>query len=288
MFFLIKEGPSGRPPPDMTEREKEEYSDTFERENGVSLPMKCIGDNPPRHKIAKLILNSLWGGFLKNPLKKKVKDIVANRDEFVTWIDKDCFVEKIFQILSKQVLLMTHRVQKKFVKHNGKGDMVHGIFTTALACLKLLLEGLLKKCECILYMDVDSIIFMEYPNDTRAEDIVMANVLGRWVDQITPEKHFETGLLRGRYISGFVSGGPKNYGLEICWCNEERTIPKYEDCVKESKKCVIRGFKKDGGDVTFNAMKKIAFDLRRYAHMNERQRIEWAKKEGIIHTYIHT
>ena len=72
-------------------------------------------------------------------------------------------------------------MQKEFVKHDGKGDMVHGIFTTALARLKLLRKGLLKK----------------------------------------NEKHPETGRLRELYISAFNSGGPKIYGLEICWCNED-------------------------------------------------------------------
>ena len=46
--------------------------------------------------------------------------------------------------------------------------------------------------------------------------------------------------------------------------------------MKDCEKCVIRGFKKDRGDVTFDAMKKIAFDSGRYVRMNERQRIEWA------------
>ena len=98
---------------------------------------------------------------MKNPYKKKVKDILTNRNEFATWINKDCFVEKNFKVLSKRVLLTTNRVQKEFVKHDGKGDMVHGIFTTALACLKLLREGLLKKINRIFYMDTDSIIFMD-------------------------------------------------------------------------------------------------------------------------------
>ena len=86
---------------------------------------------------------------------------------------------------------------KRICKTRQKGRY-HGIFTTALARLKFLLEGLLKKDDRILYMDTDSIIFMEYPNDTHTEDILTANVLGRWVEEITPEKHFETGLLRER------------------------------------------------------------------------------------------
>ena len=56
-------------------------------------------------------------------------------------------------------------MQKEFVKHDGKGDMVHGIFTTTLACLKLLQQGLLKKSNRISYMDTDSIIFMDYPGE---------------------------------------------------------------------------------------------------------------------------
>ena len=102
-----------------------------------------------------------------------------------------------------------------------------------------------------------------------------------WVDEIKPKKHPETGRLRKRYISAFTSGGPKNYGLEICWCNEDGTIPKYEERVKKSGKCVIRGFKKDGGDVSFDAMKNIAFDSKKYACMSDLQRIEWAWKPGI-------
>ena len=91
MFFPIKEESSGWPRSDMTEREKDEYIDAFERENGVTLCKECIEDNPPRRKIAKFILNSLWGGFVKNPFKKKVKDM-ANQEDLFTWINKDCFV----------------------------------------------------------------------------------------------------------------------------------------------------------------------------------------------------
>ena len=98
-------------------------------------------------------------------------------------------------------------------------------------------------------MDTDSIIFMDYSDDELyVESIETRNVLGCWVDEIKPKKHPETGCLCERYISAFTSGGPKNYGLEICWCNEDGTIPKYEKRVKESEKCVIQGFKKDGGD----------------------------------------
>ena len=33
---------------------------------------------------------------MKNPYKKKVKDILTNRNEFATWINKNCFVETSF------------------------------------------------------------------------------------------------------------------------------------------------------------------------------------------------
>ena len=174
----------------MMERQKDDYIDAFERENGVCLRKDHIKDNPTLRKIAKLILNSLWGGFMKNPHKKKVKDMLTNQNEFAIWINKDCFVEKNFEVLSKRVLLTIHRMQKEFVKHDGKGDMVHGIFTTALARLKLLREGLLKKNNRILYMDTDSIIFMDYPDDKLyVESIETRNVLGCWEDEIKPKKH---------------------------------------------------------------------------------------------------
>ena len=89
MFFRIKEEASGWPRPDLTERQKDDYIDAFERENDVRLRKDHIEDNPTRRKIAKLILNSLWGGFVKNPYKKRVKDILMNQNEFATWINKD-------------------------------------------------------------------------------------------------------------------------------------------------------------------------------------------------------
>ena len=131
-------------------------------------------------------------------------------------------------------------------------------------------------------MDTDSIILIDYPDDKLyMESIQTRNVLSCWVDEIKPKKHPETGHLRERYISVFTSGGPKNYGLEICWCNEDGTILEYEERVKESGKCVIRGFKKDRGDVTFDAMKNITFDSKKYACMSDLQRIKWARKQGI-------
>ena len=55
MFFRIKEEASSWPRPDMTERQRDDYIDAFERENGVRLRKDHIEDNPTHHKIAKLI-----------------------------------------------------------------------------------------------------------------------------------------------------------------------------------------------------------------------------------------
>ena len=80
----------------MTEREKDDYIDAFERENGVRPRKDYVEDNPTCRKIAKLILNSLWGGFVKNPYKKKVKDILTNWNEIATWVNKKLFCREKF------------------------------------------------------------------------------------------------------------------------------------------------------------------------------------------------
>lgn len=121
-------------------------------------------------------------------------------------------------------MVATHKVKKELRKHDGKGSMIHGAFTTAYARLHLYEMGLKPKGDRVLYFDTDSIIYLLKPGDT---PLPLGDGLGQFTNEIEPEVHpdFPEELPRERYVSAFVSGGPKNYCLEISFKNRDGSLP---------------------------------------------------------------
>ena len=75
MWFKMKAEAKGWPKEDMSDDEKIESIQEFKEKNdGILLDISKIESNKTRYMIAKLLLNSLWGGWCKNPFKAKQRN----------------------------------------------------------------------------------------------------------------------------------------------------------------------------------------------------------------------
>ena len=110
-----------------------------------------------------------------------------------------------------------------------------------------------------MYFDTDSIIYLLKPGDT---PLPLGTELGQFTDEIEPVIHpdFPEEEPRQRYVSAFVSGGPKNYCLELSFKNRDNSLPTLAEKKVSDFKTVIRGFslsKETRQNINFSMMKNI-------------------------------
>ena len=164
--------------------------------------------------------------------------------KFHKWLNDNSLTERNFTVLDENAVVVTHKVKKELKKHDGKGSIIHGAFTTAWARLHLYEKGLQKKTDRVLYFDTDSIIYLLKEGD---EPLPLGDGLGEFTDEVEPVVHpdFPDEPPRERYISSFVSGGPKNYSLELSFRERDGSLPSRETKKVSDFKTVIRGFSLD-------------------------------------------
>ena len=247
-----------------TETQKK-YQDRFLEENGIELDHHCIKEDKTKYAVAKLFLNTLWGYFCKNPEGKTQTEIFTKPGKFRKWLNDYAKVNKNFTVLDLNTLLVTHRIHD-FKKHDGRGNILHGAFTTGWARMHLYEKGLQKKA-AMSYILTPILSFIY-------RDLVKIRYLwevkfGEFTDEIEPTKFGEEpdAPLRDRYCSAFMSGGPKNYCLELSFKNEDGSIPKPEDRIVSDFK-TIRGFSLDEEarkKLNFTTMKRIVEDSATWA-----------------------
>ena len=102
-------------------------------------------------------------------------------------------------------------------------------FTTALARLKLY-EAFQKLGEQVLYCDTDSIIYKYKPNTTDKIINTYDNRLGYFKDELLDKYGPD------KYITEFVSGGPKNYAYMLNDGTIEKKIKGCDGSYKSSQK----------------------------------------------------
>ena len=100
-------------------------------------------------------------------------------------------------------------------KPNPKGNIMIAVFTTAYA--RLHLYGAVERLnERVLYMDTDSVVYKQKPNEWEPP---LGDHLGEWTDEV-----------KGAKITEFVICGPKNYGYVML--NETTGVTKTSMKVK--------------------------------------------------------
>ena len=135
--------------------------------------------------------------------------------------------------INDALLQVNYKYKNEFKESNYKTNIFIAAFTTALARLKLY-ETLELLGEQVLYCDTDSIIYKYMPGTKDIKINTYDNRLGYFKDEMADEYG------PGKYITEFVSGGPKNYAFKV-----------NDGSVKSKIKA---------RDSSFNSLQKLNFD----------------------------
>lgn len=199
-FLKIKQEASGWPAWATTDDLKQQYLRDYKAKEGIELDPSKIEYNGPVRDNAKAILNSLWGGWVKN-LDRIEKELIFEPGSFHKWVEDESATEKHFTFVADNAVAVTSRKDERFVPTDSSGCYVHGCFVTAYARIKLM--GVLEKLgEKALYCDTDSLAFPWQTGDDF--QLPEGDYLGE-LTSVFKNPH--------RAIREFVSGGAKNYGL---------------------------------------------------------------------------
>ena len=153
--------------------------------------------NPDKHTVAKLMLNSMWGKFGQRTNKTQVREFTRAQDMH-TFLGSGKYDVRYVSPLTAD------RVEVHFKLHEEMEDVSPNLnifvacFSTCWALLRLY-EALETLQERVLYFDTDSVIFYKDQNQPSLE---LGNYLGDFKDELAPDES----------IVEFCSGGPKNYG----------------------------------------------------------------------------
>ena len=196
-----KQEASGYPNGCVTDEQKDAYIKAYFEKEGVLLDKTKIEFNPGLRCIFKLMLNSLWGFFAKNPNKMKHK-FINQPSEWFSMVNNNQYIIADVDHSNENVLQVyyTENIESELDSNNT--NVVLAAFVTAQGRLKLYSE-LEKLGERVLYMDTDSIIFKSKPGEYEPQ---LGDNLGDWTNEISPSQ--------GGHITSFVSAGAKNYAYD--------------------------------------------------------------------------
>lgn len=211
-----------------TEAEKDEYVERYKEEMGIEMEKHRVEHNPGLYYIAKLCLNSLWGKYGQRDMFSTTKDTFTS-DQFDAIMEND--ENQILTVLLHENDARTVKYKKKcaFSSAPASTNIAIAAFTTAYARLRLY-EALELLGDAVLYMDTDSVIFVD-----RGQDVVLGDYLGDLTDELDA----------GDWITEFVSTGPKSYAYNTH---------------KGKQVCKVKGFTLNAGAsqvLHFDAMKRM-------------------------------
>lgn len=269
-FFKLKAQAKGYPAGVVTEEQKDEYIEKFFRETGIRLDKDKIKKDASMYQLAKLFLNTLWGYFCKNPHEQQQSNVVTDPSAFRRWLNDAALTNKNFCVLDENALLTVHKVIREFKKADCKGSIIQGGFTTGWARIHLYETCLNPMGFQVLYFDTDSVIFTQKQGEA---GLPLGDKLGELTNELEPVE--VEGVMRDVYCAAFVSGGPKNYAMQICLKNLDGTIPPFEEREIYTAKTVIRGFslsEETKKVLNFDVMAKIVIDSAIWANADENER----------------
>ncbi|XP_069109808.1 uncharacterized protein [Argopecten irradians] len=215
MFLKIKQEASGWPSWVKTEDDVVRYIEDYHRHEGILLKKDNIKKNKALRSLAKLLLNSFWGKFgqrLNMPQTSFFHD--SETDKFFQCLSDPRKNVKDFHIISDDIIQLTWENGNDTVPENMQTNVFIASFTTTYARLRLYTECLEKLEDRVLYMDTDSVIYVQRRDD---QPLPLGDLLGELTSELDEDD----------YIEEFVSGGPKQYAYKT---------------VKGKRECKIRGF----------------------------------------------
>lgn len=160
--------------------------------------------------------------------------IVNDPKELIKLICNPSSVMNDFNILSEDLLMVSHEYNDSFLPVDTTTNVYVAAFTTAYARLKLydILNELDRR---VLYCDTDSVIYTATGNQKQLQ-------LGDYLGELTNE------LSENEHITDFVSAGPKLYAFKT---NKGNTV------------CKVRGF-----TLNYEASQQINFETVRRDILN--------------------
>lgn len=185
----------------VSDKEKEQYIADYALHQGIELDPSKIGVyNPGLYMVAKICLNSLWGKYGQRDSFSQTLD-TFNDDDFdkVILNDRNHIQSVLFH--SSTARTICYETTELFLGSPKKTNIAIAAFTTAYARLRLY-EALEVLDRRVLYMDTDSVLFVESVGDPEAL------VCGAYLGDLTNE------LDDGDYITDFCSTGPKSYAYK--------------------------------------------------------------------------
>jgi hypothetical protein len=199
-FLRIKQEASGYPAWVQSEGDQDEYIRQYKEAEGITLRKDHISHNPGLRTVAKLALNSFWGKFGEKPNQTK-SIYITDPVQFKRMANDHSTDIAMIYMINEDCLLVETAKSSTFEEDNLKTNEVIASFTTCWARLKLY-EILDFLSERVLYMDTDSIIFSSREGQPMPP-------LGDFLGELTSE------VPEGRWITEFISSGPKSYSYRL-------------------------------------------------------------------------
>lgn len=205
MALKLKMESSGVPIDCITEDDITRFINAVRENKGIEIDRNLLKKNSGRRLIAKLIANSQWGYLAMNTNKTQTI-FVSSHNEWNKMLCNDQYVIHNADLIStdKEILQVQFTIAEEFADNDSNTNVALAAFVTCHARLKLYSE-LEKLDDRVLYFDTDSIIYLTKPDDSYHP--IIGDSLGDWTREIPPEE--------GKYITEFVSAGPKNYAYKL-------------------------------------------------------------------------
>ena len=203
-FLKIKQESSSVPKDCLKEdgRVNEQHLDNFvkdfQRVEGVLLEKEKIQKNPALRRIAKKLLNSLWGKLAQND-NSVVVDFLNDYEELAEMLKDNTLELTSIDFISDNIARCTHKTKLSTSIYLENRNILVASVVMSYARFKLLD----KIGENVLYFDKDSVLFVF--DKTKSEKIETGIFLGKLTNELEKKNCSEI------WIEEFCSTGPKCY-----------------------------------------------------------------------------
>lgn len=158
--------------------------------------------NPVKSKVAKLLINSLWGKFGQRDDMLQTK-VVTKYEDFEGIVCGSDVQKLNWDVVSDEVVEVHYNRKKTHVENSFTTNPVVAAFVTCHARLKLYNEALQPLGKRAMYCDTDSVIY-EHVIAEGNGPVNQGLGLGQW----------ESELVEGEVMTEFVGMAPKSYGYK--------------------------------------------------------------------------
>ena len=207
MWLKKKQESDGFPHWVQNDDDKNNYIDSFLRNEGILLDILKVEKNPGLRYICKLFLNILWGKLAERPNLKQTK-ICQTYNDYYQLVSNENIMIKGELMVNEETLLVNYQMTEDENCNNSRTSYAIAAFVTSWARLELLkvIDEIELIPRRIMYMDTDSVIFSYKNGDIKP---ATGDYLGNLTDEIIKD-YGENAI-----CTKFCSLGPKVYAMEI-------------------------------------------------------------------------